>query len=495
MSKINEDPSAMQQPLNSIQFVFDEKLTVIDFSQPSAPPPTTTVLNYLRSLPGHKGAKEGCAEGDCGACTVVVAEPENNNLVYKAINSCIVFLPFLHGKQLITVENLSQTIKGEKVLHPVQQLMIELHGSQCGYCSPGIVMSLFALYKNHRNANRATVEDALAGNLCRCTGYQPIIEAGIKAVQYDGRDHFSEKEKNVLILLKEINSAKTKITVNKNGCQYYLPFTLDDCLAIYRENPTLLVVNGATDVALLQTKKMETLNNLLDISHVAELNFFRETENVYEIGASFSLEALKKRLAGKLPVAEQMLEVFASKQIRNTATPGGNIVSASPIADSLPVWFVLDASVKLISSTGYRTLPIYQLITGYRTTALLPGELLYSLIVPKPSEACIFRFYKISKRRDLDISTVSMAAKVLWDTNKIKDIMLVYGGMAATPLRAGATETFLKGKEWTEENAEKASLITEKEFSPISDARSGKRARSLMAKNLIIKLFSETQLL
>ena len=244
-----------------IQFVLNDKVVSVDFNANPELKPTTTVLNYLRSFPFHKGVKEGCAEGDCGACSVVIAENNEGKLSYKTIDSCLVFLPMIHGKQLITVENLADAGK----LHPVQQEMVNHNGSQCGYCTPGVVMSLFGLYKNHHNPDREVIEDALTGNLCRCTGYQSIIKAAEHACSCVDADKFKLHEAKIVTLLSEINQDKSTVEINTPTQNYYKPLTLQDALALRRKYPLATLISGASDTALRQTKKREFLNEILEI--------------------------------------------------------------------------------------------------------------------------------------------------------------------------------------------------------------------------------------
>jgi xanthine dehydrogenase small subunit len=476
---------------NSLKFVLDGKMMEVDLSRHAELKPTTTVLNYLRSYPDHKGVKEGCAEGDCGACTVVLAELVNEKLEYRTIDSCLVFLPMIHGKQLITVENLAHYRDGKKILHPVQQLMVETNGSQCGYCTPGIVMSLFGIYKNHRNPSTEIIHDALTGNLCRCTGYQPIVDAARKACNGDA-DHFSEKENEIILLLKKINENKESLLFKNKKQRYFKPFTLDEALRLRKENPEAVIVGGSTDVALRQTKKNEMFTEILDISSVAELRSFREENDTCCFGSGLSLEEVKKYSSEKYPALQNILKVFGSLQIRNIATLGGNIGSASPIGDTLPVLFAYGASVKLRSFTSERTVSIEEFIKGYRQTDLKNDELITGIIIPKADDGERISSYKISKRRNLDISTVSGAFRLIKEDDRVKEIVLAYGGMAATTKRAIKTEDALKGKKWTRENVESAMKILEEEFNPLSDARSEAIFRRTAATNLLMKFYQET---
>jgi xanthine dehydrogenase small subunit len=397
----------------------------------------------------------------------------------------------IHGKQLITVENLA-FIKGtEKILHPVQQMMVETNGSQCGYCTPGIVMSLFGLYKNHNYPSREIIEDALTGNLCRCTGYQSIIEAAEKACRNIGIDHFTEKESQIISLLIKIAENKETLLLKNKKQKYFKPFTLAEALRLRKENSDALIINGATDVALRQTKKKELLSEIIDLSSVEQLKSFSENNEYCSFGSGMTMEQVRKVAADKFLPLYEILSVFGSLQIRNIATVGGNVGSASPIGDSLPLLIAYGAKVKLASETSERLIGIEEFIIGYRKTELRNDELITEIIIPKNENAIVIS-YKISRRKDLDISTVSGAFKLKNEGEIVSEIILAFGGMAATTKRAANCEKFLTGKKWTCENIDVAMKILAEEFTPLSDARSEATYRSIAAKNLLIKFFLET---
>lgn len=476
-----------------IEFLLDGKKQRVDFGTLK---PSTTVLNYLRSLDNHKGVKEGCAEGDCGACTVVIASlGDNGKLIYEAIDSCLVFLPMIHGKQLITVENLSVEEKGQKQLHPVQKSMVTNNGSQCGYCTPGIVMSTFALFKNHIKPSHDVVLDSLTGNLCRCTGYNSIIKAAHEACQNGGKDHFSLSEKEVCDVLQIIKENPNDIELEGEGQKYFLPQSIESALNYKQQYPQALIVSGATDIALRQTKKREHFSAIIDISSIDDLKRFREDEDHFTFGASMSMERVKNLTKDSLPALHKMLSVFGSLQIRNMATLGGNVGSASPIGDTLPLLFAYKSVVNLVNAKGIRrNIPIEDFITGYRQTLLQPDELIESISIPKPSRETEFQSYKVSRRKDLDISTVSAAFALKKNAEGIiEEIQLIYGGMAAKTQKAKKTAEFLVGKVWKVENIELAMAMIEEEFTPLSDARSDALSRKIAASNLLLKFFNETQ--
>lgn len=479
---------------STIQFVLDGRITTLDFNQ-SGLSPTTTVLNYLRSLPGHKGVKEGCAEGDCGACTVVAVSLDNRGaLRYESIDSCLVFLPMIHGKQIITVENLAQKQNQDVTLHPVQQALVDHDGSQCGYCTPGIVMSMLALYRNYDRPDRHIITDALTGNLCRCTGYRPIVDAAYEVLNNKSKDQFDDDEERITGLLNQIRNISLPMVIETRGQKYLKPFTIEQALALRKAHPDALIVGGSTDVALLQTKKRIFLEMILDLSSVDELDFIVEDHNRLAIGSGTSLEELHQYTLDRFPYLRDMLKVFGSLQIRNMATIGGNIASASPIGDLLPVLLVLESEIRLMKKNGRRDLRLEDFITGYRKTTLENDEIIAMISFRKPKKPEIIRSYKISKRKDLDISSASGCFRLELDSKGIvKKIKCAFGGLAAMPKRALETEDFLAGKAWNKDHVMAAAKILAGEFKPISDARATAASRKIMAGNMLIRFWEDTQ--
>ena len=472
-----------------VSFVLDGRIVTVDFDQDSGLAPTTTVLNYLRSLPTRKGTKEGCAEGDCGACTVVVANlHDGEKLHYRAIDSCLVFLPMLHGKQLITVEDLGSSTG---TLHPVQQAMVETNGSQCGYCTPGIVMSMFSLYKNVQAPTRLDIDDALTGNLCRCTGYKPIIEAAAKACVHETKDQFNPGEPHIVKLLKSINPESLHLQTKTQN--YYQPVTLPEALTLRKQHPDAIIINGATDIALRVTKKHELLKEIIDLSAVASLRQVAVNGSSMTLGVGLSLQEVMENVRTDFPALADMLSVFGSQQIRNLATLGGNLGTASPIGDAIPVLMAYSAKVILQNLLGMREIALDNYITGYRQTVRKPDELVVGVVLPKPRARAIVKAYKVSKRKDLDISTVSGGFKVeLSTTQGVALITLAYGGMAERTKRALTCEQFLLGKTWNRDTIEQAMPLIDTDFSPISDTRGSAEFRRVAARNLLLKFWSET---
>ncbi|MCH8319027.1 MAG: FAD binding domain-containing protein, partial [Bacteroidetes bacterium] len=404
-------------------------------------------------------------------------------------DSCLVFLPMIEGKQLITVENVGSSGN----LHPVQKAMVETDGSQCGYCTPGFIMALFELYKNSNNPDREEINDALTGNLCRCTGYRSIVEAAAKSCVNGGIDHFTEKEPEIAKLLSKINANKDTISIITKNQKYFRPATLKDALKLRNQYPHAILVSGATDVALRVTKNKELLTEIIDLTGVDELKQVNENGESITLGSGVNLEDVKTISKKHFPALYDMLAVFGSRQIRYLATLGGNLASASPIGDTPPVLMAYDATVVVESIDGQREIKAIDFITGYHTTRIRPNEIITAVVIPKLRNRIQIKSYKISKRKDLDISTVSSTFRLdLDEDNIVNDIMLVYGGMAAMIKRANKAEAFLKAKQWNRENVEEAMELIDEEFAPIADARSGVSGRKIMAKNLLLKFWSET---
>jgi xanthine dehydrogenase small subunit len=476
--------------MDKLQFVFNNIITEIDFCKGEFSP-TTTVLKYLRSLHGYRGVKEGCGEGDCGACTVVIANKNGNSLQYKAVASCLIFLPMIHGQQLITIEDLKDKT-GE--LHAVQQAMIQHYGSQCGYCTPGFVMSMLAEYKNKDEHKSEDIVKALSGNLCRCTGYKPILEAAGSVFSDKQEDHFCANENEIISLLDKIDTSQT-LEIHTEKQVYIKPGTLTDALNFRNIYRKAILISGSTDIALRVTKKNELLSEIIDLSGIPELKFIKEENSKICIGAATSIEEIHDNTKLQLPALANMLSWFGSKQIRNIASLGGNVGSASPIGDSLPVLIAYQANIILRNSNKQRKIRIGDFITDYRKTDIQPDEIIYAIEIPIPDPQVKIRSYKVSKRRELDISTVSACFRLELNeaTGKINDIVLAYGGMAATPSRAKNAEKYFKDKKWDQDAVDQAMKIVREEFTPLSDARSGNEFRKIVAANLLQAFFNDTK--
>lgn len=445
--------------------------------------PNTTLLEWLRAT-GLTGSKEGCAEGDCGACSVAIVDRDaRGKRCYRAINSCLVPLPLMAGRDIISVEGVACP-----KMHPVQKAMVENFGSQCGYCTPGFIMSLFEGYYRKDLKTAAQLDEQLCGNLCRCTGYRPIRDAAADALaQRNGPDVFDAQLKGAKAKLKAAR-------YNFGGETFLRPISLEKLFRAMAEHPEARLIAGATDLGLEITKRFQRFSALISVEAVPELNEISSTETEWRIGAATTLTKLDDLLGAEFPEIREMLSLFGSRQIRNRATLGGNLVTASPIGDSAPVLLALEAKVAIASTAGERVLPLDEFFVAYRKTALQSGEILKSIIIPRPRAGVQThrQFYKVSKRREMDISTVAACFAVeVTQGGTITKARLAYGGVAALPVRARATEAALIGKHWSAAACEEVLPVLEKEFTPISDVRGSATYRQQMIANLLRKFLCD----
>jgi xanthine dehydrogenase small subunit len=469
-------------------------------------PPQTTLLQWLREARHLTGTKEGCAEGDCGACTVVVAESRGDGtLAWKPINACIRPLPSLDGKAVFTVEALAPP---GGTLHPVQQALVECHGSQCGFCTPGFAMSLFGLYKNAHAPSRETVDDALSGNLCRCTGYRPILDAARRmgeidaqacgatgwrgpGVAADGSRVVSADEERLAAQLDALARDAT-LEYEADGQRWLAPIDTEGLARACLEHPDARLVAGATDVGLWITKQHRDLGTMISTLAARDLAAVRHDERHIQIGAAASLAEAFDALDGDYPELREAWIRFASVPIRNAGTLGGNVANGSPIGDSMPALIALHAEVLLRKGDATRALPLEDYYVAYQKTARAPGEFVAALRVPRRREGLVLRAYKLSKRYDQDISAVFATFAVALDGDRIASARIGCGGVAATPKRATATEQALTGSAWTADTAERAAQTLEREFAPIDDMRASAAYRRRGLANLMRRLWLET---
>jgi len=480
---------------DSIRFILDGEVITVDNVDP-----TRTVLQFLREDLGRTGTKEGCAEGDCGACTVALVELDRTGerLAVRAVNSCIQFLPTLDGRELLTVESLRNK---DGALHPVQQAMVDCHGSQCGYCTPGFVMSLFAQYKNASHPTRREIDDALAGNLCRCTGYQPIIDAAQKMYEYDhsqhddwlmladsGNSEAGGEEKNKIAALKALDR-KQSLSITHGDRVFDAPQSVDELADLLQKNPAAYLLAGGTDIGLWVTKQHRTLQKIAYIGRVQGLADIRLADGVLDIGAAATLSDAMPLLDQHFPQLHDLFARFASPPIRNAGTLGGNVANGSPIGDSMPALLVLDAQLLLRKGGSTRELPLDQFYLGYQENALAEGEFVERIRIRLIDDDVILRSYKISKRFDQDISAVCGAYLLKLDGAKVANVRIAYGGLAAIPARAMASESQLAGGPWNEGAVRDAMQALTKDFQPISDMRSSANYRRKVSQNLLYRFW------
>ncbi|MBB5321132.1 xanthine dehydrogenase small subunit [Marinobacter oulmenensis] len=448
--------------------------------------PNLSILEWLRTKMRLTGTKEGCASGDCGACTVITGTPDGQGGTrYEAINSCITLVGSLHGKQLITVDAFQQ-----EPGHPVQISMVAKHGSQCGFCTPGIVMSLMALHANrpdHAVVSHQQILEALSGNLCRCTGYRPIIEAGHDAMVSEWTPDASHPAAGLAGHEPPTGAGdpQSVTLTGTDGTRYDAPVTVEELRALRRDYPDSRLVAGSTDLALEITQQLKTLDHLISVERIVELQGCRMAGDELVIGAATTYQVFREILSDSWPPFDAMIERLGSRQIRNRGTIGGNIANASPIGDMPPPLIALDATLVLDGPDGPRTLPVEQFFRGYRQTALNAGEFIHSVRIPTPADDESLFIYKISKRLDDDISAVLGAFRLTLVDGVVRDCRLAFGGMAATPARALKAEQALRGKPWNEDSLAAAMAALADDFSPMSDARASAAYRLQVAGNLL----------
>lgn len=454
---------------------------------------TQTILQHLREDLRCTGTKEGCAEGDCGACTVVVGSLENGELELKAVNSCIQFTPTLDGKALFTVEDL-QLADGR--LHPVQQALVECHGSQCGFCTPGFAMSLWGMYLKQEGQargqppSRCQIDDALSGNLCRCTGYRPIIDAAVRMTELPPAEFDRAAVAEALRGLQRAAGA----TYEHAGRSFHAPRTLDELVALRASHPQALILAGSTDVGLWVTKQMRELSDIIYLGHVAELKTVAQGDGMLEIGAGVTLQDAYAALCAYYPdELKELWQRFASLPIRNAGTLGGNVANGSPIGDSMPWLIALGARLVLRGAGGERELALEDFYLGYQQKDLRADEFVRALRVPLPRPDLRFRTYKLAKRFDQDISAVCAAFALTLEGGLVKEARIAFGGMAATPKRAAAAESMLTGRAWDEAALVEAMAALAQDYQPLSDMRASSAYRLKTAQNLLRRFWLETR--
>ncbi|CAN7269278.1 xanthine dehydrogenase small subunit [Trinickia sp. LjRoot230] len=465
-------------------------------------PATRTVLEHLREDLHCTGTKEGCAEGDCGACTIVVGElGQQGGLSLKAVNACIQFLPTLDSRAVFTIEDLRAA---NGLLHPVQQALVECHASQCGFCTPGFAMSMWALYENHpdhaETPSREQITTALSGNLCRCTGYRPIIDAARTMFDATREPRAKLDRAPIIDALQRIQRTDTFEYTGPDTrgpgfgtTTFRAPVTLDALAALRAAHPKASVVAGNTDVGLWVTKQLRTLDDLLYIGNVPELKTIERDASMLTIGAAVSLEDAYAALVADYPDLAELAKRFASLPIRNAGTLGGNVANGSPIGDSMPALIALDAQVVLRRADVSRTMPLEAFYLGYQKTALEPGEFLAAVRIPRTRSDLRFRTYKVSKRYDQDISAVCSAFAIEIANGKIESARIAFGGMAATPKRAPHAEAMLVGSPWDEPSARRAMAALADDYAPLTDMRASSGYRTQVAANLLWRFHLETR--
>ena len=476
----------MTETTNTLRFILnDEDIALTELSA------TETLLDFLRLTRRLKGSKEGCAEGDCGACTVLVGRLRGGELVYESVNACIAFTGSLHGTHVVTIEHLSQP---DGPLHPVQQAMVEHHGSQCGFCTPGIVMSLYGLWMRDANPSQLTAEQALQGNLCRCTGYAPIIRAAKSMSQFGevAADPLVAHREAMKARVRTLNDGKT-VEIGEGKARLIVPATADDLAEAYAANPTATLVSGATDVGLWITKFMRDIGPMIYIGNIPDLQGIEESAAGITLGAGVSYTQATGVIGRVFPPLTDLWMRIGGEQVRNQGTVGGNIANGSPIGDTPPPLIALGASITLRKGQERREVKLEDYFIAYGKQDRQPGEFVESVTIPALPAGEKLACYKVTKRRDEDISALCGAFRVSLDNaGNVASVRIAFGGMAATPKRAKAVEAALLGKPWIAATIEAALPAFAVDYQPISDMRASAEYRLLAAQNLLRRFHLET---
>ncbi len=437
-------------------------------------PPTRTLLDWLRLNRGLCGTKEGCNEGDCGACTVMVTDDQG----MRVLNACILFLPQIHGKAVRTVEGISGP---DGAQHPVQAAMIAYHGSQCGFCTPGFVVSMAVGHAQGRN----DLDDVLAGNLCRCTGYAPIIRAALAAQSAPVPDWMTQDPDD--FTLAEVSSGGSGGADSPPG--YFQPRSSDELADWYLQNPDATLIAGATDVGLWVTKDMRDLGTVAFLGGITDLQQIERSAGALHVGAGVTIAALRAAMADLHPSFAELLRRYASEQVRNAATIGGNIANGSPIGDAPPALIALGATLHLRRGNDLRAIPLQDFFVEYRRQDRRPGEFVAGISIPAHAPA--LRCYKLSKRFDQDISAVLGCFNVTVEYGHVTTARIAFGGMAGIPKRASAVEAALIGQPWTLATIKAAQAAFARDFTPLSDMRASADYRLTAAANLLVRYFHD----
>jgi len=468
---------------NALQFIRSGRRVRIEEFAPRA-----TLLDWLRLEERSTGTKEGCAEGDCGACAVVVARERDGRLVHESVNSCITLLGQIDGAELITVEDLAEN----GALHPVQEAMARLHGSQCGFCTPGIVMSLFAHYHScGGDTSRDTINDVLAGNLCRCTGYRPIVDSALEVCRTGADDQFTRKAAARLQALRALDD-KADVVVGDETSFFAAPASEQSFARLYMQHPDATIVAGATDVGLWITKKLAPLQKIIYVGRIAELAAIAQNPAGLELGAVVSLARATPALGTIDPDVAEVMRRFGSIQVRAAGTVGGNIANGSPIGDLAPMLIALDATLELRRGDYVRTMPLENFFLDYGKQDRQKGEYVRRLLVPTLAPGSHFRAYKITKRFDEDISAVLAALCLKVEGDRITGARVAFGGMAGIPKRATAVEEKLRGLSLADTRGWQAVAdAVGNDFTPLTDLRASAGYRSRVAASVVVKALAE----